>query len=303
MVADCEIMSKVRVLINPNAGPSNALEVVVQAVSRYWDTADNEVTFQTSRDAEAGRRKAREAVRDGIDTLLVAGGDGMINTVGHELLDSGVALGVIPTGSGNGFARHFNIPLLLDEAVRALVVARRTRIDVGTVNSRPFFVTCSLAWEAAVAKAFDRSPIRGVWPYILAAAREYVTFTPQPLEVTLDGSEQARFPDPMIFTVANLTQYGGGAKIAPHAEPNDGLLELVVLPRQDVAQLLTSLPRLYDGTLLQLPDLFSRRFRDLTIRRAQPAPIQLDGELLDAGTTVHISVLPQALTVLVPAAE
>ena len=160
-----------------------------------------------------------------------------------------------------------------------------------------------MAWEAAIARSFERLPVRGVLPYLLADVREYVTFMPQPLEVTLDGSEQIRFPDPMIFTVANLTQYGGGAKIAPHAEPDDGWLELVVLPRQDVAQLLTSLPRLYDGTLLQLPDLFSKRFRDLTIRRAQAAPIQLDGELLDAGTTIKISVLPQALTVLVPAME
>ena len=77
----------------------------------------------------------------------------------------------------------------------------------------------------------------------------------------------------------------------------------MVLPRQDVAQVLTSLPRLYDGTLLQLPDLFTQRFRDLTIRRAQAAQIQLDGELLDAGTQIDVSVLPLALTVLVPAAE
>ena len=296
-------MSKVRVLINPNAGTTNPLEAVVQAIGRFWDSPECEVTFQMTLDGEDGRRKAERAVRDGMDTLLVAGGDGMINTVGHALLNTGVALGVIPTGSGNGFARHFNIPLALEDAVHALVGARRMRIDVGTVNGRPFFVTCSMAWEAAIARSFERLPVRGVLPYLLAGVREYVTFMPQPLEVTLDGSEQIRFPDPMIVTVANLTQYGGGAKIAPHAEPDDGWLELVVLPRQDVAQLLTSLPRLYDGTLLQLPDLFSKRFRDLTIRRAQAAPIQLDGELLDAGTTIKISVLPQALTVLVPAAE
>jgi diacylglycerol kinase family enzyme len=177
------------------------------------------------------------------------------------------------------------------------------RIDVGTVNNRPFFVTCSMAWEAAIARSFERLAVRGPLPYLLAGVREYVTFTPQPLEVTLDGHEQLRFPDPMVFTVANLTQYGGGAKIAPHAEPDDGQLELVVLPRQDVAQVLTSLPHLYDGTLLQLPDLFTRRFRDMTIRRAQAAPIQLDGELLDASTTITISVLPQALTALVPVPE
>jgi YegS/Rv2252/BmrU family lipid kinase len=295
-------MSKVRVLINPNAGTNNPLEAVVQAITRHWDTPDCEVTFQMTHDGEDGRRKAERAVRDGMDTLLVAGGDGMINTVGHALLDTGVALGVIPTGSGNGFARHFNIPLETDAAVRALAGARRARIDVGTVDARPFFVTCSMAWEAAIARSFERLNLRGVLPYLLAGVREYVTYTPQPLEVMLDGGEMLRFPDPMICTVANLTQYGGGAKIAPHAQPDDGQLELIVLPRQDVAQVLTSLPRLYDGTLLQLPDLFTCRFRDLTIRRAHAAQVQLDGELFEAGTNITVSVLPLALTVLVPQA-
>ena len=85
-------MSKVRVLINPNAGTNNPLEAVVQAIARHWDTPDCEVTFQMTHDGEDGRRKAERAVRDGMDTLLVAGGDGMINTVGHALLDTGVAL-------------------------------------------------------------------------------------------------------------------------------------------------------------------------------------------------------------------
>ena len=296
-------MNKIRVLINPNAGPNNAIEAVVQAVTRQWDNAEDEILFQISRDAEDGRRKAERAVRDGVHALLIAGGDGMVNTVGQALLHSGVALGVIPTGSGNGFARHFNIPLAPDEAVRALGTARRVPIDVGTANGQPFFVTCSMAWEAAVARAFAQSPVRGVWPYILAAAREYVAFLPQPFDVELDGGAPVHFPDPMIFTIANLTQYGGGAKIAPQARPDDGELELVVIPNQDVPQLLASLPRLYDGTLDRLPHVLSRRFRTLTVRRAHAAPIQLDGELIEAGREVVIGVKPLALTVLVPAAE
>jgi YegS/Rv2252/BmrU family lipid kinase len=293
-------MNKIRVLINPDAGPNNVVQAVVRAVTRHWNTPEHEVLFHVSHDPADGRHKAERAVRDGVDALLIAGGDGMINTVGQALLGSGVALGVIPTGSGNGFARHFNIPLALDEAVRALVGARRMPIDVGTVNDRPFFVTCSMAWEAAIVRSFERLSLRGALPYLLAGVREYVTFTPQPLDVVLDGHEQLRFPDPLIFTVANLTQYGGGAKIAPQARPDDGELELVVIPRQDVPQLLASLLRLYDGTLDQLPHVLSRRFRKLTVRRAHATPIQHDGELVEAGTEVVVGVQPRALTVLVP---
>ena len=296
-------MSKIRVLINPNAGVANPLEAVVHAVARHWDAAVHDVTFQTSLDAADGRRKAERAVVDGVEILLVAGGDGMINTVGQALLGSPVALGVIPTGSGNGFARHFNIPLVPEDAVRAFVGARRTRIDVGQANGHPFFVTCSMAWEAAIARSFEKSPVRGIWPYIFAAAYEYVAYTPQPFEVMLDDHEILRFPGPMIFTIANLTQYGGGAKIAPHAQPDDGELELVVIPSQDIPQLLVNLPRLYDGTLDQIPEMVSRRFKKLNVRRTQAGPIQVDGEIIEAVRDVEISVIPQALTVLVPAAE
>ena len=290
-------MSKIRVLVNPNAGMVNPLEAVVQAVTRHWDAVEHSVTFQTSFDSTDGRRKAEHAVFDGVDTLLVAGGDGMINTVGQALLGSQVALGVIPTGSGNGFARHFNIPLALEDAVRALVGARRTRIDVGHANGHPFFVTCSMAWEAAIARSFERLPMRGIWQYIFAAAYEYVAYTPQPFEVTLDDHETLRFPSPMIFTIANLTQYGSGAKIAPHAQPDDGELELVVIPSQDVPQLLRNLPRLYDGTLSQIPDMVSRRFKKLN------GPIQVDGEIIKADRDVEVRVTPLDLTVLVPTGE
>ena len=293
---------RVRVLVNPKSGLGTSFDVLREAVEIHFGRAAD-VAYQFSRDVDDGRRKAERAVRDGVEILLVAGGDGMVNSIGGALVGTPVALGVIPTGSGNGFARHFGIPLDVAGAVAALARARRRAIDVGTANGRPFFVTCSLAWDAAIARRFAAFPFRGIAPYVFAAAAELITYAPQTIHAVLDGAPAQTFSDPILFTVANLTQYGGGAQIAPKARPDDGLMELVVALRPDLPLLLINIARLFNGTLDELPQVATRRFRQLDLHRAKATPIQLDGELVDAGRDVQIRLLPQALAVLVPPAS
>ena len=293
---------RVRVLVNPKSGLGTSFDVLREAVETHFGrTAD--VAYQFSRDAADGRRKAERAVRDGVDVVLVAGGDGLVNSIGGALVGTSVALGVIPTGSGNGFARHFGIPLDAAGAVAALARARRRAIDVGTANGRPFFVTCSLAWDAAIARRFAAFPFRGIAPYVFAAAAELITYAPQPIHAVLDGAPAQVFSDPILFTVANLTQYGGGAQIAPKARPDDGLMELVVALRPDLPLLLINIARLFNGTLDELPQVATRRFRQMDLHRIRATPIQLDGELVETGRDVQIRLLPQALVVLVPPAS
>jgi diacylglycerol kinase (ATP) len=291
---------RVRVLINPHSGLWWYSSSLQQSLERHWDVEGIDVAYQYSRSPDDGRAKALRAVEDGADTVLVVGGDGMVNTIGSALVHTGVALGVIPAGSGNGFARHFDIPLRAEEAVTALLGGRRIQIDVGTANGRPFFVTCSLAWDAALVRTFEKSPVRGILPYVFAAAYEFLEYRTQPFQVVLDGTERLSFSNPLLFTVANLTQFGGGARIAPQARHDDGILELVQVARQDAPAVLAQLPRLFQGTLDQLPQVVTRRFRSLTVHRGEEGPMQVDGELVDAPADISVDVLHKALTVLVP---
>ncbi|MBU1695390.1 MAG: diacylglycerol kinase family lipid kinase [Verrucomicrobia bacterium] len=291
---------QVRVLINPRSGGWWSSQAIQKAFDDYWEGADMDLTYQFSHSVEDGKQKARRAVEEGVDTVLVVGGDGMVNTIGSMLVGTPTALGVIPVGSGNGFARHFNIPLDPESAVRVLRHAKRRAIDVGMANGRPFFVTCSLAWDAALVRSFERFPVRGSLPYVLAAAYELLGYVPQPVEVQLDA-EKMSWADPLVFTVANLTQYGIGAQIAPRAKPDDGWLELVVVARQDAPRVLASLPRLFNGSFHRLPGVVTKRFRRMTVQRAVPAPIQMDGELVEPTNDVTVEVVPKALTILVPA--
>lgn len=295
-------LRKVRVLVNPKSGLGVPFDSLWSLIEKSWGAGDADVTYQFSNDVADGRRKAELAVRDGVDTILVAGGDGMVNSIGGVLIGTSTALGVIPTGSGNGFARHFGIPLDIPGAIQSLARAKRRPIDVGTANGHPFFITCSLAWDAAIARRFESFPFRGIAPYVFAAAAELVTYEDQPIHAALDGGTVQSFANPILFTVANLTQYGGGAQIAPKARPDDGLMEMVVVLRPDLPLLLVNIARLFNGTIDQLPQVTTRRFRTLDLHRPKATPVQLDGELVEAGRDLQIRLLPKALAVLVPPA-
>ena len=267
---------RVLALISPRLQRRGAGSPVQRALERHWGGPRVRLTCLPSLNAADGQEKARRAMDEGVDTILVVGGDGMVNSIGSVLIGSSVALGVVPAGSGNGFARHFDIPLNPVRATEVLRSGKRRAIDVGTVNGIPFFVTCGMAWDAALVRSFEKFPMRGVLPYVLAAASEYFTYRPQLIEAILDGRRRVTFSRPVIFTVANLTQYGGGALIAPSACPDDGLLELVAILRQDLPRVVGSLNRLFDGTLDQLPGVDTRRFFTMTVRRRAPAPIQME---------------------------
>ncbi len=294
---------KVRILINPNSGMGFALDRIREALIRHWDIPGNDLSIQFSLSKEDGQAKARRAVDDGVGRLLVAGGDGMVNSIGSVLIGTGTALGVIPAGSGNGFARHFNIPLDIAKAAEALASAQVQKIDVGYANGQAFFVACSLAWDAALVDAFEKSPVRGVLPYVFAGVYKLFDYRPQAFTLLLDNQEEITIEDPLLCTAANLTQYGGGAQIAPNARADDGKLQLVTLRQRDLPWIVPMLGKLFDGTIDRLQEVQTRPFSRLTVRRKEAGPMQLDGELLSAPAEVEISVRSRALNVLVPYAS
>ncbi|VGO14361.1 Diacylglycerol kinase [Pontiella desulfatans] len=291
-------MKQVLVLINPKSGVGGPYRYIT-AVQNAWDNDEHDVFYQFSQSAADGAAKVRRAIEYGIDTVLVVGGDGMVNTIGCELVGTNVSLGVIPAGSGNGFARHFKIPLQPVAAAEALLHGHTAPIDVGKVNNRLFFVTCSMAWDAALVESFEKYPFRGLVPYVLAGAQQLLEYRAQPFHVDLDG-ELLELKHPLIFTVANLSQFGSDFLVAPDAQADSGNLELVAIEKKDVPLVLTQVHRFIEKTFHHHPLVTNRHFKKMTVRRETPSPIQVDGELLQAETEVHIEVLPSALNVIIP---
>ncbi|NQU38946.1 MAG: diacylglycerol kinase family lipid kinase [Lentisphaerae bacterium] len=294
-------LRRIVVLVNPRSGLQWSFDAMRRAFDRHWECVDGvDMKYQFTQSQADGEQKARLCVADGVDTVIVVGGDGTLSTIGRILVDTDVALGVVPAGSGNGFARHFGISLNPEKAIEQLATARRQSIDVGHVNGRPFFVTCSMAWDASLVRGFDRMPVRGVLPYVFAGVEEFFDYRPQKMEVELDGEERMIFDNALVFTVANLTQFGGGARIAPHARADDGRLELVVALRQDIAKLVANIARLFDGTLSELPEVVFHSFKTMHMTREEGTAIQVDGELVESGREIDVTVSEAGLRVLVP---
>ena len=291
---------KVRLLYNRRSGPGHSrLDAVQRAVSRHWGAVADRAWYFPADAAESDAMVAA-AVADGADCVLVCGGDGTVSSVGRRLAGTGVAMGVVPLGSGNGLARHFGQSLDPEEAVAQLAAGAPRDIDVGVAGGVPFLVSASVAWDAALVEAYDAIPFRGVASYALAGAWAYFDYKPQPVEATVDGGETIRLEQPFLFSVGNLAGWGGGALIDADASAEDGRLELVAAERHDAPAMLAALPRVFQQGCKALPGVAYRTFRRLRVVRPAPASVQLDGELVDLPAAFDVEVRSAALRLLVP---
>ncbi len=292
---------KTRVFYNRKAGPGSSLRRVQDAMSRHWKKVSEDLAWYFPDSREASHHMLDCALADGADCIIIGGGDGTVSSIGARLIDTPVCMGVIPLGSGNGLARHFAQSLDPAEAVEQLARGQIREMDVGFANTHPFLVSASAAWDAAIVKAYDRSPLRGVGSYVLAGVYSFFDYTPKPVRIIIDDGEILDFDRPFLLTVGNLSGWGGGAKITKSADGCDGRLELVAARQQDAAALLANLSNVFENGLASLPHVVCRTFQTLRIERAEAQPIQLDGELIDAPKHVTITVKRAALQLLVPA--
>jgi YegS/Rv2252/BmrU family lipid kinase len=240
------------------------------------------------------------AVREGIDTVVAWGGDGTVNEVATTLAFTPSRLGIVPTGSGNGLARGLGIPL---NAVRALDVAignQSRTIDVGEVDGRLFVNVAGIGLDATIAHAFAVGGLkrRGFRRYAEIALRESFAFRASDLTIVADG-ETIR-TRPLLLVMANGSQFGGGAVIAPGAQLDDGKLDLIVAVERSPLLALAQAPWLFLGRATSLPGVSRRVVSDITITSSREIKYHLDGEPCVGGTIVRATIRARALRVMAP---
>jgi diacylglycerol kinase (ATP) len=245
---------------------------------------------------------ARAAAARGADAVLAIGGDGTANEVASGLLGTETALGLVPMGSGNGLARLLGIPLRPAAALAELARAVVRRMDVGTVNGRPFLNVAGAGFDAAVGLAFHEHTRgggrRGIFTYVRMGFRSMLSYRAGAWDLDAEGQ---RFKGrALLVTFANGRQYGAEAVIAPGSRLDDGLMDVVVLEDAPLMQLLLHAPRLFLGGLPRF-----RGYRRFPVTRAvlvseEPALFHRDGEPEAPAARLEVALLPRALNVLVP---
>ncbi len=285
-------------IINPNAGLRHG--DIKARIERFFAGRKLRCEIEFTRAREHASELSARARLAGFRCIVAAGGDGTIRETAIPLLNTGSTLGILPCGSGNGLARNLYIPLDLDLALKGLIEWSPRKVDAGLANGRPFFIAAGTGLDAEVAHDFNSmGSRRGILPYVLHAARRLFAYRPAPVAAVVDGRRMELTA--MINAVMNGVQYGGGAKVAPGAYIDDGLLDLVSIKKAPLHRLALALPSLFNGRLDRNPFYSSFRGRTIELDCGAGAWYHLDGEdFYSQDGKIKFTALPSAISVLAP---
>lgn len=281
-------------LVNPSAGGGRVpklLPLAERALSRHGVGYRRVFT----KGIEHGREEAVAAAEAG-EVPVVMSGDGLVGQVGGALVGAGVPMGVIPAGRGNDFARVVGIPDDVDEAVAVLAAGHSKEIDVGEVDGARFLCIASCGFDSDANRIANQSRIKGRLVYAYAALRALAAWKPATFVLTLDG-ERREFRGYSV-AAANSRAYGGGMFIAPDAELDDGLLDVVTTAEVGKLRFLANLPQVFEGEHVDNDEVTVSRAAELRIEADRPFAVYADGDhVADLPATVR--VLSRALCVIV----
>lgn len=243
-------------------------------------------------------RLAAEAVSKSYGAVLAAGGDGTVNETAQALCGSDVTFGIIPSGSGNGLARHINIPVNVDAALDVIARGIVAKCDYGTVNSRPFFCTFGVGFDAAVSHSFAKQSRRGMFSYIKSALTSYIKYKPDTYTISANGkvlTEKA-----FVVACCNASQYGNNAYIAPKASITDGLLDIIIIHQGSPIDTAMVGMDLFTGYIDSNTLIHSLRAPAAVIYRQNEGPAHIDGEPMMMEDIMDIKCHHEGLKVFIP---
>ena len=286
---------EIALLTNPTAGKGRGARARDAARDRLR-SAGLAVRDLVGRDADETLDLARQCVADGVDALVVVGGDGMAHLGAQAVAGTSTSLGIVPAGTGNDVARYFDLPRKDPVAAADRVVAGRTRtVDLARSGTKHFVTVLAAGFDAVVNERANRM----TWPkgqmrYNIATIAELRTFEPIPYTLELDG--ESRNLEAMLVAVGNGPSFGGGLRITEGAVLDDGLLDVVIIKPMSKVSLIRTYPKLFTGTHVTHPQYEHHRVRRVTV--AAPGIVSYaDGERFGA-LPLTVECAPGALTVL-----
>ncbi|MBO4250458.1 MAG: YegS/Rv2252/BmrU family lipid kinase [Paludibacteraceae bacterium] len=249
---------------------------------------------------------SRQYARMGFDAVVAVGGDGTVNEVAQGLVqgerskvkgERATAMGIIPMGSGNGFARHLNIPMRVNKAIEMLNHSEPIRVDYGIANGRVFVSTCGTGFDAVIADHFAGSNKRGLKTYMQNILKDVFTYQPQTYHLVGDGLDVTH--KAFLITFANANQWGNNALIAPKASVQDGKLDIMMMSSHALLASASLALRLFAGSIDDSYFMDTIRASEVTLEREDAAPFHIDGDPVEMEKDIHIKIVEDGLKVLV----
>lgn len=272
-------MASTYFIVNPESGKKKSKEIV-SLIKAFCESEKLDYVLCITTEPGDVTAYARCAVESQAAAVIVAGGDGTLNEAASVLKGTAIPMGIIPSGTGNDFVRTLGLKTIIGEALTTAVKRPCLRsVDVGSCNGMPFLNIASIGIDAAIVHRTlqIRRWIKGSLIYPLASLIEIFADSPQQVTICIDGAEYRRTIEMVV--VANGKYYGGGMKVAPMADPGDGLYDILIVNKMSKLRLLTLLPSLYSGAHIKAPEVEVMRGQSLHIEFTRDVLINRDGEL------------------------
>ncbi len=288
----------IRFIVNPISGNRQMDPGVLKdQILAHFEKAEVCLTERPGHATEL----AQEAAEKGMDAVVAVGGDGTVNETARGLLHTQTSLGVIPFGSGNGFAREIGMMGTLTQSFEKLKNAVAQSCDVGFANGELFLNVAGVGIEAVVAWKFmeqAQNGKRGMLPYFKLAAQTFFKYKPPVIRVILNGKTHRWAPLTLVF--ANSRQYGSNFIIAPKAGIADGKLDMVIVNDLPKYKVIAALPFFFAGQVPPFGLTATAQIRSAVVESDQEILYHIDGEPRKTARHLEVTMDPRALRILVP---
>lgn len=287
--------TKTLIVVNPISGVGRQKrieELLKQNLNQ--DLFDYQVRY--TEHIHHGTELAREAADHGYDCVVAVGGDGSVNDVVNGIKDTSVRLGIIPCGSGNGLARSLKIPLQPWLAIRVLNQQYEQTIDSIVINDQ--YVCANAAgcgYDAYIARLMQAAKTRGLAAYTNLILREYERYKCSDYHLVINGRDYYR--NAWFIAVANSQQFGYNLAVAPKAKLDDGLIDISIIDKVPIDHVPITAPLAFTNHLDLSQHVEMFRTPEVLIEGNADRWVNIDGEGINVGTTVHFVNHPKSVKI------
>lgn len=286
---------RIRFIINPISGVGSKGNLP-SLIHEHLDHEKFDYDIALTEYRKHGKEIAFQSSLEGIDIVCAVGGDGSVHEVGTSLIGTKTALAIIPAGSGNGLARHLNIPLNIEEAIRYINDSEIQQMDTIFANDKPFLNAGGFGFDAVIAKKFDEIPTRGFKSYAKLVFKEFLNYKPVHVVIEINGLSFER--EVLLCTIANASEFGNGFCISPDSQIQDGIAELVIVKPFTKVKAPRLLYQFFKKQINNSPHVEMFTFKKATIQ-LQEHIAHFDGEPFTVRNALNIEVIPKSLNILV----
>lgn len=289
--------NKVFFIINKYSGTGFRPELEGLIVSQC-DALNLECTIEFTQDRGHATELAKKATSLDFHKVFAVGGDGTVNEVAQGLVHTNTKMGIIPKGSGNGLARHLNIPMSVKKSLELLSSEKNIQMDTIRFNDKLSVNVSGIGFDGHVAGLFGKDGKRGLLGYIKLVSKEFFSFKEFPIELVADGTLFQR--SAFILAIANSSQFGNNATIAPFASVCDQLIDVCFVKKVPLWQSLGFAKKMFSNKINTSAFVEIIKAKELSIRFPKPMAYHIDGEAMEPESVFTIAISPASLRMIVP---